>query len=75
MHAQAAGTSLSNWLRRAGLRQAGELESRARLDSVDALAEFFAECDALDDGREGEPDWEQTKKLIADSRTRGLPGG
>jgi hypothetical protein len=74
MHAKATGTSLSNWLRRAGLKQADELESRPRLDSVDALEEFFAECDALDDSGKTEPDWEQTKKLIADSRARGLPG-
>lgn len=73
MLAQESGRSLSGWMRRAALKRADELERSGRLDSVDALERFFAECDALDRSDESEPDWERSKQAIADSRTRGLP--
>lgn len=71
--ARESGRSLSAWLRRAGLKHAEEMESRSRLDTAEALDEFFAECDALDEAGGAEPDWEETKKLLGESRTRGLP--
>ena len=43
-----------------------------RFESLEDLQRFFAECDA----REGpgvEPDWEEHKRAIEESRLKGLP--
>lgn len=73
LHALASGTSLSNWMRRAGLSQAERAEKRDRLDTVEELEAFFVACDRLEDGGGAEPDWEQTRGVIGESRRRGLP--
>jgi hypothetical protein len=72
-HASAAGTSLSNWLREAGLRKADDVDQRERLDTPAALRGFFGRCDLLEDGTGTEPDWDEVKKLIAEGMTKGLP--
>jgi hypothetical protein len=70
--AQAAreGKSLGAWLREAAeekLRQAG---SGVRLDSLEELDAFFAECDARESARE--PDWEEHLRVIGRSRAASL---
>jgi hypothetical protein len=48
------GLSLSTWLERECLKWA---QTAAKLDSAEALAVFFEQCDAREQGRE--PDWEE----------------
>jgi len=67
------GTSLSNWFREAALEKAEQQERHDRLDTVEKLEAFFAECDRRNRGRGREPDWEDVKKMIAESKIHGLP--
>ncbi len=70
--AQAAreGKSLGAWLREAAETKLRESRSGTRLETLDQLEAFFAECDARETGRE--PDWEEHLKVIERSRTEGL---
>lgn len=53
------GTSLSAWLREAAREQLAEGASSG-LDSLEALREFFDECDQRESGVE--PDWEPGRR-------------
>lgn len=68
--AEREGTSLSAWLREAAHARLAA-QAPTRLDSVDALAEFFAACDEREAGRE--PDWDEHVRTIAGSRRAGGP--
>jgi hypothetical protein len=64
------GLSLSDWLRRAGrerLRAAGE----PGLGSVEALRAFFEDCRRREGGRE--PDWQEHRAVIEESKASGRP--
>ena len=68
------GKSLGAWLREAA---AEKLSSGAtkRFASVEEFDEYIARCQeraAAGGGPDREPDWEETKKLILDSKIRGL---
>lgn len=63
------GLSLSAWLRHAGLEQASVQKQERRLDSEEALRDFFTECDAREQGRE--PDWLEHKDVIEGSKRSG----
>ena len=62
------GLSLSDWLRRAG-RNRLELATRPKLSSVEDLRAFFNECDQREQGVE--PDWQQHRAVIEESKARG----
>ena len=64
------GLSLSTWLKRAGLQCLERAQTTAKLDSPEALAVFFEQCDAREQGRE--PDWEEHLAVIGRSRVTGL---
>lgn len=70
--AQAAreGKSLGAWLREAAEGRLREAQGARRLDTLEELDAFFAECDAREVCRE--PDWEEHLRLIRQSRTDGL---
>lgn len=63
--AEREGKSLAAWLREAAREKLAEDDRRARLDTVEALRGFFAECDRRE--IEAEPDWDEQKKLIEGS--------
>ena len=68
------GKNLSEWIREAVRERAAGYQTDHALDSPDALRAFFEECDrARRDDARSEPDWEDQKRAIAESRTRGLP--
>ena len=62
------GLSLSDWLRRAARDR---LESAAipKLSSVEELRAFFSECDSRELG--AEPDWQQHRTVIEESKATG----
>ena len=71
--AEQAGLTLSEWVREAA-REKLARESR-RLDTVEDLRSFFAECDARHENEGPEPDWEHHKQAVEDSIRSGLPRG
>ena len=64
------GKSLSEWLRTAAQERAAKAAPR-RLDSDDALREFFAACRAREAGKGREPDWEEHRRVIERSMSSG----
>ncbi len=73
-HAAREGKSLGAWLREAAEEKIAKSAPR-RFASVQEFDEFVAECQkrsVADGGLEREPDWEETKKIILDSKIRGL---
>ncbi len=70
--ARRSGLSLSAWLRQAGLEVAERQRGESRLDSPQALTDFFALCDLEEQGIE--PDWTEHEKVIERSRRRGESG-
>lgn len=64
------GLSLSTWLKRAGLQCLERAQTAPKLDSAEALAVFFDQCDAREQGRE--PDWDEYLAVISRSRVTGL---
>lgn len=69
--AEAAGVSLSEWLRDAARARLEQTESLA-LRTVEDLDQFFLGADARA-GDEPEPDWADHLAVIGESRRRGLP--
>ena len=68
------GKSLGAWLREAAEEKIAKSAPR-RFASAEEFDAFIAECRALaaaGGGPDREPDWEETKKLILDSKIRGL---
>ena len=70
--AERSGMSLSAWLRSAGLERASRQNEGTRLDSVEALHEFFTRCDEREQGIE--PDWQEHQGVIQTSRRSGDSG-
>ena len=70
--AQAAreGKSLGAWLREAAEEKLREARPRVRMDTLEDLQAFFAECKARETDRE--PDWDEHRRIIERSRTEGL---
>jgi len=66
-------TSLSNFIREAAVEKAEQHQRRERLDTVEKLQVCSHECARIQDGTGPEPDWEDVKKMIAESKTHGLP--
>jgi hypothetical protein len=65
------GVSLSAWMREAARDRLATLESRRPFDA-ETLQLFFAECDRREVGRE--PDWEEHRRVIAESLGSGATG-
>ena len=63
------GKSLGEWMRQAAEDRLAA--ARTRKFTVDELARFNAECDARRSDRP-EPDWDDTKGVIAESSLAGL---
>ncbi|MDE0473754.1 MAG: hypothetical protein OXI50_04295 [Gammaproteobacteria bacterium] len=73
-HAARERKSLGAWMREAAEEKIARSAPR-RFASVQEFDAFVAECQArsaADGGLEREPDWEETKKIILDSKIRGL---
>ena len=68
--ARREGKSLGAWMREAAEEKLAAARPAGRF-SADDLRRFFEECDARSAGRR-EPDWPEQKRLIAESRIRGL---
>ena len=64
------GQTLGEWLRDAAREQLALEERFRRLDSTEALAEFFADCEERE--LEREPDWEAHRRVIERSMASGL---
>ncbi len=70
--AQREGLTFSAWLRAAARDRLEARERDRRFQTREDLQRFFEECDA----REGpgvEPDWDEHKRAIEESRIKGLP--
>lgn len=67
--AEREGKSLSAWLRDAAREKLAAAAARGRLDSRRALEEFFAACDAREQGEE--PDWAVHRRVIEESLRSG----
>ena len=68
------GKSLGAWLRDAAEEKMARSAPR-RFASVREFDEFIAACQArsaAEGGLEREPDWEETKEIILDSKIKGL---
>ena len=71
--ARKEGMTFSAWLRAAARERLQAQQRARRFETGDDLTLFFEECDA----RRGpglEPDWEEHKRAIEESRIHGLPG-
>ncbi|MDX1392760.1 MAG: hypothetical protein R3195_00145 [Gemmatimonadota bacterium] len=68
------GKNLSEWVREAVRERAADYPAELPLDTPDSLDAFFAECDRVH-GPDAPPesDWEELKRLIAESKIEGLP--
>ncbi|HZI98891.1 MAG TPA: hypothetical protein VFD41_15325 [Actinomycetales bacterium] len=68
--AKAEGRSLSQWLRDAGRARIRATEGSV-LRTPEDLKDFFADCDAREQGQE--PSWDEHAAVIAASRIDHLP--
>jgi hypothetical protein len=64
------GKSLGAWLREAAEEKLAAARPAKRFSAAD-LRRFFEECDVRSAERK-EPDWPEQKRLIAESKIRGL---
>lgn len=64
------GKSLGAWLREAAEEKLAATAHKDRIETVEDLERFFAECDARETGPE--PDWSEHRKVIERSRRQGL---
>ena len=71
--ARKEGLSFSAWLRAAAQERLDAQQRARRFESPDDLRRFFEECDTRR-GPGVEPDWEDQKRAIEESRLQGLPG-
>ena len=71
--AQSEGMSFSAWLRAAAQERLERMRPRRQFRSPEELAAFFSQCNTAEHTDETEPDWEQHKAAIAQSRQLGLP--
>lgn len=70
--ARSEGLTFSAWLRAAARQRLEERQRAQRFDSPKDLRQFLDEC-AARQGPGVEPDWEEHKRAIGESRLRGLP--
>ena len=70
--ARREGLTFSAWLRAAAHERLEDRQRAQRFQSQEDLQRFFAECDARR-GPGVEPDWEEHKRVISESRMHGLP--
>lgn len=66
------GITFSAWLRAAARQRLEQRQLAQRFDSPKDLHQFLDEC-AARRGPGVEPDWEEHKRAISESRLRGLP--
>lgn len=70
--AEAAGMSLSSWLRQAGREKAAAESERERLRTVEELRAFFAATVQREDATgEREPEWSEHRAVIERSLRSG----
>ena len=72
--AERAGKSLSEWLRDVARDWADAEAAAERLDTPEELDRFFAACDAHEEGRGREPEWEEHLRVIEASVRGGASG-
>ena len=60
------GKSLGEWFREAAEEKLAS--ARPRRFTVEELREFAAKCDAMHPPGEREPDWEEIKKILVETR-------
>lgn len=72
--ARREGKNLSEWIREAVRERAAGYQDELHLETPESLDAFFAECDR-DHGPQAAPelDWDDVKRLIAESKIEGLP--
>ena len=70
--ARAEGLTFSAWLRAAARQRFAQRQRAQRFDSPKDLHRFLDEC-AARRGPGAEPDWEEHKRAMSESRLRGLP--
>ena len=68
--ARREGKSLGEWFREAAEEKLAS--ARPERFTVEELREFAAKCDAMHPPGAREPDWEEIKKVIMDSKIAGL---
>ncbi|MXX74558.1 MAG: hypothetical protein F4210_00455 [Holophagales bacterium] len=68
--ARREGRSLGAWMREAAEEKLAAARPARRFSAADLRA-FYRKCDAAEAGRK-EPDWPEQKRLIAESKVRGL---
>lgn len=72
LQARREGLSLSAWLRAAAKDRLAEKHNAKGFKSVEDMKAFFDEC--LEKAGPGpEPDWEEYKTIISESKMKGLP--
>lgn len=64
--ARREGKSLGEWFREAAEEKLAS--ARPRRFTVEELREFAAKCDAMHPPGEREPDWEEIKKILVETR-------
>ncbi len=70
--ARSEGLTFSAWMRTAARQRLEERQLAQRFDSPQDLHQFLDEC-AARRGPGIEPDWEEHKRAIGESRLHGLP--
>ena len=70
--ARREGLTFSAWLRAAARERLKERQRAERFKSPEDLQRFFEKCDARR-GSGVEPDWEEHKRAIEESRIHSLP--
>ena len=75
--ARSEGMTFSAWLRAAAHDRLQERRRSRRskgFETPEQWEEFFKKCDALEDGPDVEPDWEEHLRVINASRLSGSTG-
>ena len=70
VQARREGKSLGAWMREAAEEKLAATRPAGKFSATELHA-FFTRCDAAEAGRK-EPDWPEQKRLIAESKVRGL---
>ncbi len=71
-HAKRDGKSLSAWLREAAQEKINNERTQRRLATPKDFDEFFRRCDEERTWHGQEPDWEEQKKLLLESKLSGV---
>ncbi|MCY4041935.1 MAG: hypothetical protein OXF72_11895 [Gammaproteobacteria bacterium] len=71
-HAKRDGKSLSAWLREAAQEKIDNQCTKRRLATPEDFDEFFRRCDEERMWHGQEPDWDDQKKLLLDSKLSGV---